>query len=631
MNKQGSAILFVSILVLVTIACALLPATPIAEVTLMPTAAPIEITSTPTPSLPATATPLSTGPGTATATPSAPDATIDPAATATTVGATAVPPTTGPGDCVPDMAFVADVTIPDDTVIPAGVTFVKTWRVRNTGTCTWGPGTIAFFSGGSKMSAPDAVRISETRPGETVDISVNLVAPSEPGKYTGYWQLSLPGAVVLSDTFFVRIKVPSPTPTRGIPTSTRPPSSPTSPPPPTTAPTATAPTTAPTATPATSTAWRGEYFNNTGLSGNPVLVRDDAAVNFQWGDGAPASGLPVDGFSVRWTRTLALNEATYRFFVHSDDGVRVYVDDALIINQWHDAANVTYETQLALSGGNHTFRVEYYENAGTAQIQFWWEEVIAGYPDWRGEYFANQNLSGTPALVRNDTVIDFNWGQGAPATNLPGDNFSVRWTRNQSFDDATYRFHALVDDGMRLYIDNTLVIDEWRNGQQREVVADRQLAAGSHNIRVEYYENAGDASIRFWWERISGFPEWRGEYWSNRNLSGNPTLVRNDQEINFDWGLGAPAAGLPVDDFSARWTRQVTLEPGTYRFYAQVDDGVRVYVNFQLLIDQWHIGSADRPYIADRTLSGGVHTIVVEYFEGNFGAEIEFRYERVGN
>jgi hypothetical protein len=628
MNKQTSTVLFVLVLMLATMACALLPATPIAEVTRMPTAPPIEITSTPTPSLPATATPLSTGPGTATATLPATDATTQPAATATIVGATDVPPPTDSIGCVPDSAFVADVTIPDDTAIPAGVSFVKTWRVRNTGTCTWGPGTIWFFSGGSKMDGPDAVPVPETRPGETVDISVNLVAPSTPGTYTGYWQLSLPGAVVLDESYFVRIKVPKPTPTRGIPTSTRPPSpgaTPTSPP---AAPTA---TTAPTATPATSTAWRGEYFNNTGLAGTPVLVRDDATINFQWGNGAPASGLPADGFSVRWTRTLALNEGTYRFFAHSDDGVRVYVDDALIINQWHDAANVTYETQLALSGGNHTFRVEYYENAGTAQIQFWWEELIAGYPDWRGEYFANRTLSGTPALVRNDPAIDFNWGQGAPATNLPSDNFSVRWTRNQSFDEATYRFHVVVDDGMRLYIDNILVIDEWRDGQQREVIADYQLAAGSHTLRVEYYENAVDATIRFSWERISGFPEWRGEYWSNPNLSGNPALVRNDREINFDWGLQSPAAGLPADDFSVKWTRQVTLEPGTYRFYAQVDDGVRVYVDFLLLIDQWHIGSADRPYIADRALSGGVHTIVVEYFEDSFGAEIEFRYERVGN
>lgn len=626
MNKQRTAILFVSVLILVSMACALLPAPPIGEVTRMPTAGPIELTSTPTPSLPATSTPIATGPVTQTATGEA----TQPATPAT--GEATAPPGTSVADCIPDVAFVADVTIPDNTDIPPGVSYVKTWRVRNTGTCTWGLGTIWFFSGGSQMGGPDAVRVPETRPGETVDISVNLVAPSTPGTYIGYWQLSLPGAVVLDDQFWVCIDVPAATATRSLPTSTRPPTSGTSPtatPPPaaTTAPTA---TTAPSPTPATSTAWRGEYFNNTGLAGNPVLIRDDPAINFQWGDGEPAPGLPADGFSVRWTRTLAFNEGTYRLNAHSDDGVRVWVDDALVIDQWHDAGDVTYQTQLGLDG-NHTLRVEYYENTGTAQIQFWWEEVIEGFPDWRGEYFANQTLSGTPALTRNDATIDFNWGQGSPATGIPADHFSARWTRNQSFDDATYRFHAVVDDGMRLTIDNTLVIDEWRDGQRREVVADVQLTTGSHTLRVDYYENTVDATIRVWWERISGFPEWRGEYWSNRNLSGEPALVRNDREINFNWGLGAPATGLPGDNFSARWTRQVTLEAGVYRFNALVDDGVRVIVNGQTIINRWHRSGADRPYQATTELNSGVHTIVVEYFDETFGAQIRFWYERIGD
>src|SRR5687767_7863144 len=49
---------------------------------------------------------------------------------------------------------------------------------------------------------------------------------------------------------------------------------------------------------------------------------------------------------------------------------------------------------------------------------------------WRGSYFANATLAGTPALVRDDAAIDFDWGSGAPAPGLPVDNFSVRWTRD---------------------------------------------------------------------------------------------------------------------------------------------------------------------------------------------------------
>ncbi|MCB0211210.1 MAG: SH3 domain-containing protein, partial [Anaerolineae bacterium] len=70
--------------------------------------------------------------------------------------------------------------------------------------------------------------------------------------------------------------------------------------------------------------------------------------------------------------------------------------------------------------------------------------------------------------------------------------------------------------------------------------------------------------------------EWRGEYYNNRNLSGNPALVRNDVAVSFDWGLNAPASELPADNFSARWTRQLDYSAGAYRFYARADDGVRL-------------------------------------------------------
>ena len=68
----------------------------------------------------------------------------------------------------------------------------------------------------------------------------------------------------------------------------------------------------------------------------------------------------------------------------------------------------------------------------------------------------------------------------------------------------------------------------------------------------------------------------------------DPALVRNDEAIDYNWGAGAPAVGLPADGFSARWTRQIWFEPGVYRFAAWADDLIRVYVDGELLIDAWH-------------------------------------------
>ncbi|MCB0209148.1 MAG: PKD domain-containing protein [Anaerolineae bacterium] len=125
------------------------------------------------------------------------------------------------------------------------------------------------------------------------------------------------------------------------------------------------------------------------------------------------------------------------------------------------------------------------------------------FSDWRGAYFNNRDLSGQPVVVRNDVNIDFNWGGASPAAGIPAENFSVRWTRNLHFDEGTYRFHATVDDGIRLYIDDSLVIDNWYDSSTHEVRGERWLGWGTHSLRIEYYDHTGNAVIHTWWEKIS--------------------------------------------------------------------------------------------------------------------------------
>ena len=113
--------------------------------------------------------------------------------------------------------FVADVTIPDGTSFSAGTAFTKTWRLQNIGSCTWTTGYSLVFSSGEKMGGPDSVPLTTTvAPGQTVEISVNLTAPSAPGAYRGFWQLkNASGAVfgigtTASKPFWVDIKVLKP-------------------------------------------------------------------------------------------------------------------------------------------------------------------------------------------------------------------------------------------------------------------------------------------------------------------------------------------------------------------------------------------------------------------------------------
>lgn len=252
--------------------------------------------------------------------------------------------------------------------------------------------------------------------------------------------------------------------------------------------------------------------------------------------------------------------------------------------------------------------------------------------EWRGEYFPNRDLAGAPVLTRNDSNIDFNWGSGSPAPNMSSDNFSVRWTRNLYFDGATYRFHAVVDDGVRLWVDDNLVIDQWWDNSEREVTGDIGLGSGNHNVRVEYYEHAGDSRILVWWERIDtgsgSYPDWKGEYWTNRHLDGNPRIVRNDRDIDFNWGNGSPDGAIPSNNFAARWTRRVRFDDGLYRFYVRADDGVRVWVDGERIIDEWHDNLADETYTADRELDGR-EDVRIEYYEREGGALIDFWWERI--
>jgi hypothetical protein len=110
--------------------------------------------------------------------------------------------------------FVSDVTVPDDTTFAPNQGFVKTWRLRNSGSCTWTPDFDLVFNGGNAMSAPAVVDINATvRPNETVDVSVSLTAPSSAGSYTGYWMLRSGNGVLFGlgqnadKPFWVRINV----------------------------------------------------------------------------------------------------------------------------------------------------------------------------------------------------------------------------------------------------------------------------------------------------------------------------------------------------------------------------------------------------------------------------------------
>lgn len=122
--------------------------------------------------------------------------------------------------------------------------------------------------------------------------------------------------------------------------------------------------------------WRGEYYDNLSLAGEPVYVRNDVAIDFDWGGGSPDPRIPNDRFSVRWTRTQFFSGGFYRFIILPDDGVRFWVDGQMVVDQWHDGMLIPYSVDLYMSEGQHSLRLEYYENLGGAMIQLHWAPVV---------------------------------------------------------------------------------------------------------------------------------------------------------------------------------------------------------------------------------------------------------------
>ena len=461
-----------------------------------------------------------------------------------------------------------------------------------------------------------------------------------------------------------------------------------------------------------------EYFSNVTLTPPAARTQCEASINYDWGIGGPA-GVPPDNFSARWTGRFNFAAGNVTFTARADDGVRVYLDGTLIIDGWKDQPATTYTATRAVTAGEHEVKVEYYERLESAVIQVGWTGGGGGGSCQAGvflaEYFSNMTLTPPATRTACEGPPNYTWGAGGPA-GLPVDDFSARWTGRPTFNAGSYIFTARADDGVRLFLDGTLIIDGWKDQPATTYTATRTLTAGAHEVKIEYYERGGDAVIQASWTQTGGPPPpaittltpntatqggpgftltvdgtgfvsgstvfWNGhaeattfvsatrltaavttddlktagaipvfvvnpdsqrsnivnfnvtpsgggcpagqffaEYFSNISLTAPATRTACEGTINYDWGTGGPA-GLPADNFSARWTGSFPFANETVTFTARADDGVRLFLDGTLIIDGWRDQSATT-YTATRTVTSGNHQIKVEYYERGGSAVIQ--------
>lgn len=269
---------------------------------------------------------------------------------------------------------------------------------------------------------------------------------------------------------------------------------------------------------------------------------------------------------------------------------------------------------------------------------------------WSVEYFNNAYLVGSPVLVRQESGMQFYWGAGSPAPEVPVDNFSARFATDAYFAAGAYRFYILADDGIKLWIDfpadKRPSLDTYNAPRPGELLTfDTTLTAGMHHIQVDYRENTGDAYVNIGWEPLASaqgpnFPtpptsvnwvvQWTAQYFNNPALAGSPVLSQSVPAPNFNWGTGSPGGGVPADNFSARFIVYQDFAAGTYTIRVAGDDGLRVFVDNSLVINEWHYASG-LTYTATFPLNAGPHSIVVEYYEATGDAHVSLSMVKEGS
>lgn len=249
--------------------------------------------------------------------------------------------------------------------------------------------------------------------------------------------------------------------------------------------------------------YRAEYFNTQDLTGWPVLVRcEEAPLAHDWGTESPAPEINPDHFSVRWTGRFFFPTSRQLFTATADDGIRLYVDGVVLIDEWHDQGTTTYRATHDVALGEHTVTLEYYENDASAVARLDWGPAPCAQGEFRADYFNNMDLSGSPVLVACEGApFSYDWGEASPSWELPADQFSVRWTGRFYLLWALYIFEATADDGVRVFVDGEPVIDAWWDQEPTTYRATRWLSVDEHTIVMEYYENGGGAVAALRWRR----------------------------------------------------------------------------------------------------------------------------------
>ena len=278
------------------------------------------------------------------------------------------------------------------------------------------------------------------------------------------------------------------------------------------------------------TGLRATYFSGTEFEEEVLTVDENVNINIIGGR-SPYPEVPRLNYSARWIGNLvAPNTGTYTILTTSDDGIRVWANDTIQIDNWTPHARTTDFFKLDMVAGEPVpIIIEYFQGFGSSVAILEWrgpnfgrklvepnfmfpedaptDNTVLEITDGTGlttTYFDGTDLQ-TPVL-EGLSNIDFSLGfSGSPAEGVPSDFFSVRW-EGYLVPPASgnFEFYFTVDDGARVWFDDQLMVDEFVPGSTREINFSYAMQAGQPvKILVEYFENFGGAVARLEWVSTS--------------------------------------------------------------------------------------------------------------------------------
>lgn len=264
---------------------------------------------------------------------------------------------------------------------------------------------------------------------------------------------------------------------------------------------------------------------NTAILASQPQVRVDPNVDFTWGTASPMAGIPADNFSVRWTGQVTPQfTETYTFYVNADDGFQLWIAGVSVIERWATGSGETSGTIALTAGQRVDVRLEYFDATGSANVRLSWsspsqtKQVVPAarlsLPVYTpgalsGDYFVDQSL-GDFIASRDDGPISFNWTSTGPGSGFLGVSgtfpyttyYSVRWTGSLVAPaTGSYTFFTLSDDGVRLWVNGTQLVNNWTSHSATENSGTISLTAGQRVfVRLDYQQLTVDAVIALGWQ-----------------------------------------------------------------------------------------------------------------------------------